>query len=207
MKVDINSKADISSVVIPQSEKQSESTPSQSETDPSKGTPKEAPEDGSKEPPKDPPEKISEGSKKEIPTEYKHTLYANGPISYMEHSELTSKDIYRNYWHCRNSEISNQWQRFFFLAVFMILCFTFYGVMVRDLANTLRTDTDKVTDLYWNVANGISFLLCVAGVVLSCLWIMMAKASKTWCGIYESAIAASETYGFEGCWRNNRYCL
>lgn len=156
---------------------------------PEESHPKETPKNDSNESPKDPQE--------ETLPKNEHTVYVNGPISYREHSELTSKDIYHNYWHCRNSEINNQWQRFLFLAVFMILCFTFYGVVVRDLVGSLKIKNNEVTDLYRNVVNGISFLLCVAGVVLSCFWIMMAKASKAWYGIYENAIAAFETYNLK----------
>lgn len=173
MKIDICSKDGFFSFRMSQSEKQSESISSQLETE-------------------------KESSNK-APGEYRHTIYMHGPISYMEYPQLTSKDIYRNYWRCRDSEINNRWQRFLFLTVFMVLCFIFYGVAMKNLVDSLKTDTGSAGDLYRDVVNGISFFLCMIGVVLSYLWMMMAKASKAWCEIHERAISAIEVYGLKGC--------
>ena len=41
--------------------------------------------------------------------------------------DFTIKDLYIQYWHCRDFEIQNLWQRSIFLGTFLILCFTGYG--------------------------------------------------------------------------------
>ena len=42
-------------------------------------------------------------------------------------TNLSIKELYAQYWHCRDFEIQNLWQRSIFLGTFLILCFTGYG--------------------------------------------------------------------------------
>ena len=90
-----------------------------------------------------------------------------------ESIKLTSKDIYRAYWHCRDFEITHLWQRSVFLTAFIVLCFSAYGCLAADMLSALRMPTDTPSDTYWLIA-------------------MMAKASKAWAEVYECAIAAYE---------------
>lgn len=106
-----------------------------------------------------------------------------------ESIKLTSKDIYRAYWHCRDFEITHLWQRSVFLTAFMVLCFSAYGHLAADMLAALRTPPSET---YWLIAHGGAILISLIGTALSLLWIMMAKGSKAWVEIYESAIAAYE---------------
>lgn len=59
-----------------------------------------------------------------------------------ESIKLTSKDIYRAYWHCRDFEITHLWQRSVFLTAFIVLCFSAYGCLAADMLSALRMPTD-----------------------------------------------------------------
>lgn len=110
---------------------------------------------------------------------------------------LTSKDIYRAYWHCRDFEINHLWQRSIFLTTFMVLCFSAYGYLAMDMLSMQRTPTTDIPEdalkTYWLFANGGAIFISYIGAALSVLWIAMAKGSKAWFEIYEAAIAAYET--------------
>lgn len=121
----------------------------------------------------------------------KHTLYISNSVPFIEDPTLTTKDIYRNYWRCRDLEINSGWKHFIFLAVLLVLCFTFYGTLAGGLIDSLK-NAIHVTDAYWYVVHGIFLLLCIVGNILSCLWIMMAKGSQARCKKYENAIIAFE---------------
>jgi len=105
---------------------------------------------------------------------------------------LTSKDIYRAYWHCRDFEITHLWQRSVFLTAFIVLCFSAYGYLAADMLSALRTPINTSSYTYWLIAHGGAIFISSIGATLSVLWIMMAKGSKAWFEIYESAIAAYE---------------
>lgn len=109
-----------------------------------------------------------------------------------ESIKLTSKDIYRAYWHCRDFEITHLWQRSVFLTAFIVLCFSAYGCLAADMLSALRMPTDTPSDTYWLIAHGAAIFISLIGTALSLLWIMMAKASKAWAEVYECAIAAYE---------------
>jgi len=105
---------------------------------------------------------------------------------------LTSKDIYRAYWHCRDFEIAHLWQRSVFLTAFIVLCFSAYGYLAADMLSALRTPVNTSSDTYWLIAHGGAIFISLIGTTFSLLWITMAKASKAWTEVYESAIAAYE---------------
>lgn len=110
---------------------------------------------------------------------------------------LTSKDIYRAYWHCRDFEINHLWQHSIFLTTFMVLCFSAYGYLAMDMLSMQRPSTTDIPkdalETYWLFANGGAIFISYIGAALSVLWIAMAKGSKAWFEIYETAIAAYET--------------
>lgn len=51
----------------------------------------------------------------------------NNTTSNRPSGELVLRDLYEQYWRCRDFEIKNLWQRSVFLGAFLILCFTGYG--------------------------------------------------------------------------------
>lgn len=95
---------------------------------------------------------------------------------------IGTRDVYNELWRCRDFEISHLWQRSIFLATFLVLCFTGYGVIV------LKILMDEIHNIL--IGHIVAFGIGIVGILLSILWIMMAKGSKAWYEIYESAICA-----------------
>lgn len=116
-------------------------------------------------------------------------------------NRLTLRDLYDQYWHCRDFEINNLWQRSIFLGTFLALCYTGYGVFFGKAFFDDKGKLALFTD-FQNCATiplicdpiALSHLIAVAiacvGAILSLLWIYMAKSSKAWQEVYEAAIAA-----------------
>ena len=86
---------------------------------------------------------------------------------------------------CRDLEISNLWQRSVFLSVFLILCFTGYGILVLRII-------DYTSVLEWILFNLLSIVLSFVGCILSAIWVYMGKGSKAWYEVYETAIVSFE---------------
>lgn len=78
-----------------------------------------------------------------------------------------------------NQEINRLWQRSIFLATFLVLIFTGYGMLVSKL---LENELSQV-----RLVHAICLGISVIGIVLSLLWTMMAKGSKAWQEKYELA--------------------
>lgn len=106
--------------------------------------------------------------------------------------KITPSDFYSLLWKCRDFELKHLWQRSIFLTAFIVLCFTGYGSLLL-----------KMFEIHNYISNTfllINFLaICVSfvGCIISILWIMMSKASKSWYEHYENAIFAftnSEEY-------------
>ena len=99
--------------------------------------------------------------------------------------KITLAEIYRDFWKCRNFELEHYWQRAIFLTTFLAGCYAGYGSFVISCIT-------HSNEAKWGfvVANGIALGISLIGLILSLLWIMMAKGSKTWYERYESAITA-----------------
>lgn len=85
----------------------------------------------------------------------------------MDDKEL---QIYQLLYQAYADEIKNLWQRSIFLATFMVLVWTGYGALQL-----------KALDKDFSVSAGyclVSFGLCGVIIILSLLWIAMAKGSK-----------------------------
>lgn len=95
--------------------------------------------------------------------------------------KLTLKDAYKELWHCRDFELEHFWQRSIFLTAFLMACYTGYGFVLAKIL-----DGDCSCPIVANLA-GVAF--SAIGMILSTLWIMMAKGSKAWYERYESAIS------------------
>jgi hypothetical protein len=108
-------------------------------------------------------------------------------IEITDNNELSLKEIRETFYHCRDFEITNLWQRSVFLFGFILACFTGYGAILISL---LTTGEQKIEYPYF--ANFIECAISLIGIVFSIIWTMMAKGSKTWYEIYEKAIVQIE---------------
>ena len=102
--------------------------------------------------------------------------------------KIGNLEIYKTLWECRDFEIDHVWQRAVFLSAFLLACYAGYGGLIMGLATA-----DKTT-IPFPVANIVAFGIACVGLVLSLVWIMMAKGSKAWYEHYEKAIEAFELY-------------
>ena len=99
-------------------------------------------------------------------------------------SKVSLKDIYMRLCACRDFEIKLQWERAVFLTAFLIACFAGYGSFL------LSVHVHGYGCLSSLLVKCIPVVISFVGIVLSLLWILMAKGSKAWYEHYEQAIAA-----------------
>ncbi|WP_455637353.1 RipA family octameric membrane protein [Parabacteroides sp.] len=134
-------------------------------------------------------EKLTEQKKRDVIRSARHNtrVFARGkmPVEMYMNADLTSKDIYMNWWRCRDFELSYLWQRSIFLSGLLVLCFTGYGVLVLRMLDGLKAGYDS-HDL--QIINNLAVIVCVLGFMFSTFWIMMAKGSKAWHEKIEMAI-------------------
>ena len=97
-------------------------------------------------------------------------------------SVLTAKEHVEMFQKRMDEEINRLWQRSIFLATFLVLVFTGYGMLVSKFFDS-DFNSEKLL-LVHLVSIGISII----GIVLSLLWIMMAKGSKAWQEKYEQSL-------------------
>ena len=105
-------------------------------------------------------------------------------------------ELYAQYWHCRNFEIQNLWQRSIFLGAFLILCYSGYGFFFCNAFFNSKGEFSLLCNTQVNTippciqAHLIAILIALTGVILSVLWVYLAKASKAWVEVYEAAISS-----------------
>lgn len=102
-------------------------------------------------------------------------------------AQVSLKEIRDTFYHLRDFEISNLWQRSLFLSAFLVLLFTVYGNIVYGIFKG-----DYTNEL---VLSEICCGLALTGFMFSLIWIMMGKGSKAWYEIYESRICEIEKEG------------
>ena len=120
--------------------------------------------------------------------------------------KFTTKDLYKELFHCRDFELQHLWQRSVFLAGFMIALFTLYGSFVGDNLNSkLNFDVNKIEQSDKNIVitysanvndnlsnqttnHYFAFFIGCVGIIISQLFIMMIKGSKRWYEQFESAL-------------------
>ena len=100
--------------------------------------------------------------------------------------QISISTVYETLWKCRDFEIDHVWQRAVFLSAFLLACFAGYGSVVVGFATA-----EKVT-IPLQMINTLLLGIAMVGLILSLIWIMMAKGSKAWYEHYERAIAAFE---------------
>lgn len=102
----------------------------------------------------------------------------------IENAKVSCRDMYMRLWANRDFEISHVWQRAIFLTAFLIACFAGYGGLLLAVITPGKSIVDS------SLTNGVAFLIAFVGLIVSLLWIMMAKGSKMWYENYERAIEA-----------------
>lgn len=94
--------------------------------------------------------------------------------------KITLKDAYEELWRCRDFELEHLWQRSIFLATLLVVVYAGYGSLIG-----CSLDKGLCGKL---LVNCYGFGIAFVGIILSLLWIMLAKGSKAWYERYESAI-------------------
>lgn len=97
--------------------------------------------------------------------------------------KISYKSVYNGYWKCRDFELQHFWQRSVFLTAFLIACFAGYGGLIAA-----ALECEMLSGLKLTFINGFGFAISLVGIILSLLWIMMAKGSKAWYERWEQAI-------------------
>lgn len=97
---------------------------------------------------------------------------------------INMKDIYKEFWECRNFEIEHLWQRSVFLGAFLLAIAAGYGTFLNSHIKCFCNP--NVPEIYHLICLG----LCLLGICFSQLWIMMAKGSKRWYERYEISISS-----------------
>lgn len=100
---------------------------------------------------------------------------------------LSLKELRETFYHCRDFEITNLWQRSVFLFGFILACFTGYGTILISL---MTSGFQNITDPW--LAHLIECAISLIGIVFAQVWIMMSKGSKIWYEIYERVIGEIE---------------
>lgn len=98
--------------------------------------------------------------------------------------EIDSLDIYKRLWASRDFELTTFWQRSIFLGTFLTLSYTGYGALCLKLFET------KGGEAIWQAGNLFAIVIACFGIIVSTLWILMAKGSKMWYEWQETAISA-----------------
>lgn len=116
------------------------------------------------------------------------------------------KTILENLYRCRDLELNNLWQKSIFLAPFLILCFTGYGILLSSMISNGQKDTEVLFKY-----NFLCLALCLVSIIFSMLWIYMFKGSKAQYELCERAITNYEQrelkipYGYAmGTLRHNK---
>ena len=89
--------------------------------------------------------------------------------------KLVLRDLYEQYWRCRDFEIKNLWQRSIFLGAFLILCFTGYGAFFSKAFFDKDNQLIYFDEECWK-CHIFAMLIALLGVVFSRLWISQQAA-------------------------------
>ena len=74
-------------------------------------------------------------------------------------NKFTTKDLYKELFHCRDFELQHLWQRSVFLAGFMIALFTLYGSFLGNRLN--ENEPIHIKNHYF-----VFFIGCVGIIIL-----------------------------------------
>ena len=98
--------------------------------------------------------------------------------------KIGTLEVYNRLWASRDFELTTFWQRSIFLGTFLSLSYTGYGALGLKLLET------KGGEAIWQVGNLFAIVIACFGIIVSALWILMAKGSKLWYEWQENAIVA-----------------
>lgn len=115
----------------------------------------------------------------------------------MSERQLTSRDIYKTLWKCRDFELSTLWQRSAMLGVFMVVTYTGYGALLLNAF-------EHGCATKWVLFNLLAIGLCCFGMIFSALWIMMLKGSKRWSERHEAALNGFESVRSDDVFENDQ---
>lgn len=93
-------------------------------------------------------------------------------------------EVYNRLWASRDFELTTFWQRSIFLGAFLTLSYTGYGALC------LKFLKPESVGAFWQTGNLFAIGIACFGMILSALWILMAKGSKAWYEWQETAISA-----------------
>lgn len=103
------------------------------------------------------------------------------------------KELYIRYNQCRDAELDRFWKNSVFVWVFLALCFAAFGTLVKDYNMPTKAMCEasiiSKNDYYMFLA-----IISVCGLILSFIWVWMARGLKAWYEVYEMAIWRMETY-------------
>ena len=105
------------------------------------------------------------------------------------YNNLSILDIRKTLYACRDFEISHLWQRSIFLVSITIICFTGYGYLFDKIIPLEALKTNARIFL-----NSSACFVSAFGMILSLIWIFVAKGSKAWYEVYEHSITHIETH-------------
>lgn len=93
-------------------------------------------------------------------------------------------------WKLRDFELSNLWQRSIFLTAFITTTYIAYGSLLKTIIKE-----DFISNFFYNIGlkklifyDIVAMFIALIGILISSLWIMMAKGSKFWYENYEKYI-------------------
>lgn len=98
--------------------------------------------------------------------------------------KIGTSEVYNRLWVTRDFELTTFWQRSIFLGTFLTLSYTGYGALCLKLFET------KGVGALWQAGNFFAIGIACFGIIVSALWILMAKGSKLWYEWQETAIVA-----------------
>lgn len=98
--------------------------------------------------------------------------------------------LYKRYCECRDQELERFWKNSIYLWTFLAICFTGYGFLLSSYLGKDAMCNPKL-ESYFPL---ISFVICVFGIILSYLWLRIAKALKISFETFEMAIWEMECF-------------
>lgn len=107
-----------------------------------------------------------------------HERRANGTTP-----SIRSLEVYDRLWATRDFELTTFWHRSVFLGAFLTLSYTGYGALCLKMLET------ESLGAFWRAGNLFAIGIACFGIIISALWVLMAKGSKAWYEWQETAIS------------------
>ena len=111
----------------------------------------------------------------------------------------SNDNLYKRYCTCRDQELDRFWKNSVFVWCFLLLCFSAFGLIITEYVSTIPKGNTKI---YIEKEKCKTLLAIIAyfGLLISNIWVWMARGLKAWYEVYESAIwdmeSKSNVFGF-----------